>query len=119
MNLDFIKTKKEMLDFAESKGVELTSTKLKDMKLEYSTKELQPIVDFAALEANTVIQDEPIMGDSMNVTITSRDGIPIKTLSYADVAEYVSALSLRWEDVEKVIDKSWLNVGGYTFTTKG
>lgn len=121
MNLDSIKTKKAMVEFAAKHQVELSSTTLKGMKQEFiqSTEKVQT-VDFNEL-ANQVqavsFISEVIDGNERDITIVK--GQFSTKISMQGLEAFCNEHEMRLIDVEKVIDKTWLNVGGYTFSTKG
>lgn len=117
MNLDFIKTKKAMLDFAAKHNVKLTSTTLKDMKVEYSTKTIEPTIDFNALANETYSTATVIEGDARNVTIKNERNGFSTVIPFVELPTFCTEHELRYIDVESVLNKTWTNVAGYSFST--
>lgn len=117
MNLDFIKTKKAMLDFADQHQVKLTATTLKDMKVEFNKTNNPPAIDFNALANELYSTTTVIEGDSMNVSIKNgRNGFST-VIPFTQLESFCTEHGLRLIDVESVLNKTWTNVGGYTFST--
>lgn len=127
MNLDFIKTKKAMVEFAAKHQVELSSTTLKGMKDEFnsstnkvlSTEDL-PKVDFNALAnaaSYTDLVSNPINGDDKSVLIINKEKDFSTKISHQGLETFCNEHELRLVDVESVLNKTWLNVGGYVFST--
>lgn len=120
MNLDFIKTKKAMIEFATENNVHLNSSTLKGMKEEYyqSTKTSSDLLSLLQAETHAGSTITPIQGDTNNVVIRLH-GKHVETISMAALAEYCQVINVRHIDAQSVLDHPVANIMGYTFKREG
>ncbi len=115
MNIDHIRTKKAMVEFALENGVKLDSSKtLKEMKSTFNnTLSLTEL-----LKAEVAKMEIPIEGDASTVTVKYKNK-PYRVIAYSSLTNFAIEHELRLNDILSVLDKHWINLCGYTFSTTG
>lgn len=122
MNMDNIKTKKDMQALANSKGISLAAKSLKEMKIEYYQNVLQDEEPEQSLLAELVLNTSTststvIVGDT-NAVLILRINDVVETLSRSELQYWCIEHNMRPEDVTSIIDTGLTN-DGYEFRSTG